>query len=556
MSSAVIKVKLRAVIGEVEFSDVTMFTSSFALNSIPQAAIQVAVGRNVQNNQPATIHEALKTLKKQQRAEVYLRTLVTDQQDVTPGVPKDKEIKIFDGKVVGIGYQRATRTARFMIHLLHWLGDINYSSAISASSHPGNPANLTYPATFAAIGGKEGEAGTLDTEGDGGGENLEGPAWVPIVSKSLVNESNLSDIWGSILWKWMNTVASDDPFELNLLGGQPGGGDENTLRALSRMGPNPDGAPLNVDFGGANPHVIAEGLRQALMNETGGNWINTTLWGKLIGEWSPAYLFSVVPRVDDCLIVPFTGPLSGEPWAVIGEEDYDSADVNGQIHQVLRAVGIVYPTMFVSGVAQSMGTIPLDRGGFAGFYQPPDVTKGMVLVKSPPGWLSDPLVASEFSFCAEGIDGSEIGSTVDETCGDECDLDRDLSADQQSQREAIDNFAHQWYVLEMLKGCVAEVSGKLRFDIAPGSNVKLRLGGAKNLQSDLLREDVYGTVVSVTYMIDSENRKAATGFSLAHIRTEKENGEEGTSVDKPPMYKDAWRGAKLVNDVSVIREET
>lgn len=550
---SIIKVKLRAVIngGEITFDDVIQFSSVFAMNTIPQASIQVAVGRNVQNNRVATIHSAIANLRTQQKIEIFMRTLVTDKEDAIPGVPEDGEIKIFEGKVVGVGISRTFSSMRFTIHMLHWLADINYTSAISASSHPGNPADITYPAIFGAIGGRDANPNPLPA-----GDSLEGPAWVPMVSKTLVNESSLEDIWGEILHKWMNTVANDDPFEVALFGGQPGDGNDNTKAALARMGPNPDGRPLNVDLNGANAHVVAEGLRQGLMNETGGNWINTTLWGKLVGEWAPAYWFSVVPRVEDCLIVPFTGGLRGQEWAVLGDEDYEAGDINCSINQVLRAVGILHPTMFFSGIAMNRAQIALDRGGFAGFYQPEGMSKGMVLTKDPPKWLMDPVLPYEFSGCAEGIDGDEIGTTVDETTGDDCDLNRDLEENQRSHRGLMDNYAHQWYVIEMLKGRVGEVAGKLRFDICPGSNVRLEAGGATNVQGDQLKEDVYATVMQVSCVIDAEARRGSTGFSLAHVRTPAENTRDGTSVPKPPLYKDAWQGAKLVSNAQIVQETT
>jgi len=544
-SYAVIKLKLRAEVGDHEFLDVVQYTSAFAMNAIPVASLLVAVGRNVDTDEPATIHEAYKDLKVQQIAKVYLTATIEDGgiEDALPGLPNGEELLIFEGKAVGTGWRRTENGAHFTLHILHWIGDINYASAISASSHPGNPADLTYPAIYKAIGpppAAGGEAG-VGTSGD--------PSWVPMLNKSLVNQGKLTDLWGESLHQWMTAISNDDPFEVNLAGGQPGGGDENTLAALARMGANPDGVPLNVDLGGANAEVLSEGLRQALINETGGNWVNTTLWGKLIGEWAPAYWFSVVPRVEDALIVPFTGGLQGEPWAVIGTEDYVQSDLNSQMSQVLRAVGIMHPVMFFSGIDMNMGAIPVDRGGTAGWYQPPGVEKGMVLFKKAPKWIMDPVLPYEFSFDAEGIGGKPINNVLDEEdTGDDRKPARDIEGNQKSHKGFMTKFAKQWYVIEALKGRVGELSGKLRFDIAPGSNIKVIAGGARNLEQDALKEDVFATVVQVSYLINAESQKAGTTFTLAHIRSEKENQEEGTSIAGPPLYQEPWPGAKLVKD--------
>lgn len=534
---AVIKLRLRAVIGDFEFRDIVQYTAAFASNSIPVASLLVAVGRNVETDALATIHDAVNSLKVQLKAEVFLSTDVTSLEQAVPGVPDNfQEIKIFEGKTVGAGWRRTENGAHFTINLLHWLGDLNYASAVSASSHPGNPADLTYPAIFRAIG----PASADPTSGS--------PSWVPMLSEGFVSSGSLNDIWGNVLHKWMQEVAKDDPFDEALLGGQPGGGDENTLTALSRIGPNGDGRPLNLVTGDANRDVVADGLRQALMNETGGNWINTTLWGKLVGEWAPAYWFSVIPRVEDALIVPFTGGLQGEPWAVIGDEDYAQADLNSQMHQVLRGVGIVHPIMFFSGIDLSKGSIPVDRGGLAGFYQPEGLTKGMVLLKDAPKWLADPIIPYTFSRAAEGINGEAINTALDDDgTGRDREPARDLAQAQRGHKDVMSLYAKQWYVLEVLKGRVGEITGKLRFDIAPGSNVLVEAGGARNVPAAAaIQENIFATVTQVSYVINAESQKAGTAFSLAHIRTEQENQQDGMSIATPPLYQDPWPGAKLV----------
>lgn len=533
---AVIKLSLRAQIGEHNFNDVVQYIGSFAMNSIPTASINVAVGRNVDTNALATIHDALKDLTTQLKAEVFLRAQITSLEQAEPGLPDGQEFKIFEGKVSGVGWQRSTHGASFSINIIHWLGDLNYASAISASSHPGNPADLTYPSIFRVLGSGDSDAKT----GLG--------SWVPMLSKSIVNESAFSDLWGNVLRPWLIALTKDDPFDVEVLGGQAGGGDDNTLAALENMKPNVDGRPLAFAGGGGNREALSDGIRQALMNETGGNFTNTTLWGKLIGEWAPAYWFSVVPRITDTLIVPFAGGLQGQPWAVIRAEDYNQANLEGQMHQVLRGVGIIHPTMFFSGIDNNKGAVAVDRGGFAGWYQPASLKKGMVLIKDAPKWLSDPITPYIYGATAEAVSGGVVGSSLDPVnTGAPRTPARDIAQVQNDFKDVLNLYAKQWYVLESLKGRVGEVSGKLRFDIAPGSNVLVKAGGARNVEgNNSIAEDIYATVTQVSYVINSENQKAGTAFSLAHIRSQQENTTEGTSIERPPLYTDPWPGAALV----------
>lgn len=533
---AVIKLKLRAVIGDFNFDDVVQYASGWAMNSIPMASIAVAVGRNVDNQRLATIHEAIHTIAARIRAEVYLTALVKDVELAMPGVPDNQEIKVFEGRVVGTGWQRTETGANFTIHMMHWLGDLNNGSAVSASLHPGSPGDLAYPAVFPAIG-----LTTVDPT------SSPLPAWVPGISSRSVNSGSFSDMWGNILLPWMKAISNDDPYD-DALG--DGSGDPDVLAALERIKPNTDGVELNLDLNGADGTMLADAMRGALVNEIGGSWINTTLWGKLVGEWAPAYWFSVIPRVEDALIVPFTGGLRGAPWAMIGDEDYAVADINSQLNQLLRAVGIAFPIETSTGFDAGIKTPQVVRGGLLGAFRPEGITTGMVLLKDAPKWLSDPMSVHMMSLYAEGVNGTPINTAVDQAgVGNEQNPPRDVNATIEGLKGIASAYAEQWYVLEYLKGRMGEVGGKLRFDIAPGSNVLVKAGGARNVpQAQAVSEDIYATVMQVSYVINSEAQRAGTAFSLAHVRSAKENSEPGTSIDKPPLYQQAWFGAKLIPD--------
>ena len=99
--------------------------------------------------------------------------------------------------------------------------------------------------------------------------------------------------------------------------------------------------------------------------------------------------------------------------------------------------------------------------------------------------------------------------------------------------------------MEMLRGNTAELSGKLRFDIAPGSCVRIEGKGERFVEEDETAVPLYASVYRTTIVINSENQRAGTTFALAHVRTEAENGDPRCAIDKPPLYKEPWRGAAL-----------
>jgi hypothetical protein len=47
--------------------------------------------------------------------------------------------------------------------------------------------------------------------------------------------------------------------------------------------------------------------------------------------------------------------------------------------------------------------------------------------------------------------------------------------------------------------------------------------------------------------VDAEQPMIGTSFHLSHIRSEKENGDDRTSVDSHPLYKDTFKGCPLVD---------
>lgn len=557
---AIVKLRMRAVIDGRDFG-LVQFASTFALNQIPVASLTLPIGRNLANDQLLPIHEAVEKFNIQLPVKVYMTATVTDREGATVSLPNGKEILVFDGDLVGTGWQRMSDSAGFTFHALHWLARLDYSSAVSASSHPGNPADWTYPSIFRALGlGADAQAGVEQAD----------PAWIPMINASAVTTASLTDIWGKVIHPWMVKVSKDDPFDRNMVPGpiQP---DPLIQDAISRIGPNPDGVPLDLETSGGDADRIAGAIRRTLQRESGASWINNTLWGKLIGDWAPSYLFSVVPRVSDALIVPFTGPLRGQEWATIRNSSYHQTTLQGQLHRVLRAVGIVTPVSSGTGADGGLGQIVASRGGCAGFYRPNGVNTGVVLLKDAPRWLSDTMREYDFVAPATGAGREVINTDVDialagaiiTTSTDPVVIaataaanaaagSNRLGAAQTSVRRIMDRYAQQLYCLEALKGRMGELSGKLRFDIAPGSTVAIDAGRLVNVPAaqDGLAKKLYAQVMQVAYIANAETKLAGTAITVTHQRTERENSNDSTSIDRPPLYKRPWFGAAMIPGVT------
>jgi hypothetical protein len=88
-----------------------------------------------------------------------------------------------------------------------------------------------------------------------------------------------------------------------------------------------------------------------------------------------------------------------------------------------------------------------------------------------------------------------------------------------------------------------EMSGKLRFDIAPGSIIKIKEPDLRTASE----VTTYAAVTHVSFVINAEQHTAGTSFTLLNLRSELENNDELYTSEKPPLYPDGkWVGGPLV----------
>lgn len=558
--------KLKAQIGDETFEDVVAISATFGLNSIPSASLIVATGKNVRTGEQATIHRVKDKLKARDRAIVTL-TLAPPYGETRK--MEQGEFVIFDGFYVGIGYQRSFNSANYTLHLVHWLDDLNNSSMANGNWFPGAPFDLAQNAAYYALDPKPG-AGvgqwstvpTIDVKGE------------------IINPQNLqADLWGEILKPVFKKVAS---WPSPRYQGQANSADAKNDAALAALARIPGGADyagkgeefykkLALDLEGLSSKDIAYSVRQAISKDALESFAYSTFWGKLVGDYAPQFFFAISPCVEYALPVPLYAGLS-TPYAKIWADDYGYANFNASMSQILESVDVFYSSGSATGwgiggrtdKAQSlvnpMGYYPL---------QVNQDRRGLKLLKEPPGWMANTMPASTYSGRSTAVTAKAIGDTMSPQTGESQppadylkpdDALREL-AEKKGKGRVLDRFAEHWYKTELLSQRYGELSGKLRFDIAPGSIVEIEVP-----PRDIKRDRTWGeflwygqdpdalfaTVTQVSYVINAERATAGTSFALAHIRTNEENKEK-TVVDcetcgnqkRPPLYKNEWKGAPL-----------
>lgn len=515
---------------------------TYELSGVPFAQINMPLGRLAGTNSPAAAHSLVSkfsvTGNKQSKVFIYIRmndALGQPDNELWP----NKDICIFEGYVTGVGFQKTRGAISCVFQARHWLSDIAYSSCLSANSHPGNPYNFLFPVNLPSTGTNVSGAG---------------PSFMTSHIYHDVTAADLQkDFWVRGLHEWFLKITERADFlDLHRLSGQlgfnisnPDTNNKSVRRALARMTGGKDYVPLRIDAD-SQMGPIAAAISSAFDRQTFQSFSSTTIWNKLIGEFCPSYMFAICPRVKNAYAIPYIPGLK-EPWQILKGTEYAALHTSAQMDRLLRGVGIVGTRSTLTGGEQNLG-VP-QTTGLGGYYSPPGVTDGMLMFKQAPMWLSSMILPSAYVGGTANY-GRPTGSSTSPGEGDAptSALPEEIHP---AQMSLLDRYAESVYVYEMLQGRRGSIAGKLRLDIAPGSTIGIEgtsEGGGTAASGDALSQNVLATVISVTINLDGQQGNAGTSFQLSHVRSEFENEQDGFSVERPPLWKDEWRGTSLVDD--------
>ena len=561
------KIKSRAVVkvrgGKTYNFDVAAIQLRFELNSIPTCTLSLPVGRDAANvNEVATIHEAVQDMTIQAEVEVFCEGQHrADSRGTTEfGMFPPGEFRVFRGYVIGTGWRRGVQQAQFTLHCIHWLVDLNFSSPLTRSTHPINPNIWFFPAGF---GG--GRAGAV----------LEGNFVGNTIPAEFFTDDVLDDFWAADAGQqgilgFFKALSSDDRFNYTALEDQGIGAGDNglpnsdplingeALRALQRFEPVPDGeyvlgVPLPLEAGAWGEHAAAN--MTVHMGTEAMNGIETmTLWDKLSGQLHADFMYSIVPLVDKALIVPYVPGLRNPFHRTILADDYESIELHGDMPRPLRAVMCFVHMSSFSGAAISQAN-PINYADAGGVFDNPENKDGMILFKHMPLWLS---IVQGFGHAGSS---TPVSSTVRTATAVNAGVASPAPQAAKIVKDATplwNKYAQTVYVHETLKNRQGTVSGPARFDIAPGSLIRIEAAEDRFVLQALEQQPTFyrATVLSITTIIDSEGQRAGTTLHLAHIRTEAENMSGAYSVDRHPFWKTKWAGCVLVEHPAFGQQTT
>lgn len=534
--------------------DLSAVEMTFGINQIPEATLHVAAGFEAFSGDDSLLHQIINQLRMVVPVQVWIAAVERDTSTGTHIVdwPKrpngsPKPFMAFEGNIVNVGFSKdRAGSARFTLSVAHWLSDLNYSTSVSRASHVTNPSHYYNPAG-------------LYMAGTGVIKNFVGTtmgAWA--FNERVI----LDDFWGYRagpqadflgLYGYLLKLCEQDILQVRELGILPNRGKNvEALSALRRFEPFNGyryGRPFAMrldDLFTANE--ISRVIAQDVQTETLDATASVTLWDKLVNSYAASYMAAVIPMVDRALVVPLQPGLR-RVWQTIVGEDYDSFQDYTTLIRPLRGVGVF------TGIASGAGGLPAQPGAAAeslpsigGYFENTSLPGGMVRFFTGPAWLSRVQSTDLHGFRAAnplGLTGSAMYPGVGPP-----PLTRTPAAAQARAAPILSGFAQSLYINEALVGRTRTIASRPRFDIAPGSSVRVITAetAARRGLAVESQESLYGTVSRVVVGFDAENCKAYSNLLLTHVRTEAENADNATSIAAHPLWAYVWRGAPLVDD--------
>lgn len=541
--------RVKVEIDGTTFEDeVVSVSATYALNDIPTATATIACGVNMTTSAASKIHSAMNTLKPRMPATIDV-TIETPHGRINKSPPETH--RVFEGYYIGIGIQRAENNANFILHFVHWLDDLNCGSILNGNWYPGASADMAQTALYGAL-----------SNAPGSGARKDGFA-VPLADPTLdlITLRNMtSDLWGSVL-KPILLALSNKRHPMSQ--GRCIGADNNNKIVQLALDKIPNGAPTQVPLKLKIPAIDATligltaqaGISKMLTNGLAYN----TMWSKLVGELAAGFLFAVSPAATCANVIPFFGGLqisaNGTAWRTIRLNDYNYANFNSSQRQLLESINVYYPYVSNSNVAAGREAGAPMRSYCPPVAKYPDLpavaggrAEGVIMVRELPTWLHNNTEVSGYAHEAlmPEIDTHDPGKGSSTPTGG-VTVRPPITV---SQHKGIaTQYCEHWFKTEILNQRYGEFSGKLRFDIAPGSMLAIEVPPepppVNPMSTGREPSHMYASVTKVSYVINAEQHKAGTSFVLSNLRTEAENNILTLVSPKPPLYNEPWYGGPL-----------
>lgn len=515
---------------------ITSAAITASLNSIPVATVTIATGKRLQDGKASPIHgeagAVLRNPKTWPWARLYFKNLQTAETAV-----------VFEGFVEHSGQSYSFASTEVPLTIRHWLYALDAHPCISTVTHPSSVSVYTQMLYYKSLPGSTGTGGTADQKAglvfrqmmdavymagmDGFAEDVIENGVIETL-KALTRFSEYYTPWDiSAMIDEKKILKPDIPLSVEtILEKRIKTGDTSSAR------PAKDRFPILKVQSQNDSNAIVQRMFESLMNMDVESYQLNSLWAAIV-QLAAKFSFMIVPRVHEVRFIPkWFMPKLAKIRQLRGV-----VSSNGS-WEYSRPIGaaIVLPTSI-----DGKGLTAVDTPGMHslehdsamatyGIYVPPDGAPGTLLVRQRADW------AGEVSFPGlvrnpQNMDQKEANEGTATT--DDGKPAAQKEADGRGFYEAL---AEEAYWDEVLKGRRADIVCPIRFDLCPGSTVRVKTGGDIRLESrsqDRLTTEIVAFVLSMRITFDTINASASSQYTLTHVR---DIDVQEEMLDHHPVY--------------------
>lgn len=542
------RTRVTAVIDGQEMP-VTACTITYALNTIPQAVCRFALGKDADGKR-SPAEALIGKLNERKPAQIYI-TIEPQGRFLPPGVrvgaslPAGKTL-VFDGDTAWGNHVRNANAEQYEVTFEHWLSRLNHTSAVSPSVTPAVSRDLAFPMVSTVV--------TPDTQAGkstGGGWTTSG------IAERLLSIDVRSDLWKKGILPWYKVLAGSDhladanlgsPLSYTLnqnFGTNKSNGNAQALDAINRLLGSLNAPKLdlqNIGAGAAGVRVASK-ITETLANTTLDQLVDSSLWDHLI-SLAGQYLFVISPGVDDTYAAPWL-PTLRRTFTNVFHSEYDDLRVGAGSLRAVRGVVLVTGDSWSSGANLSDAADQVSTYQNLGFGVYKAGNTGAIIVRQAPAWLDGvpQTVVGAPGTRAEDLTVPTPSSPAVPAPKPDQVKSNDVLA---TMNAYLQRYAQGFYGLEVLTHRTGSLTGRLRYDIRPGSLLNIETSATSvDPAARRLGPKVIAAVTQVNITIDAEKEQESTTFSLSHLRSEAEN-QTGVTLTQHPLYNSSWYGGALV----------
>ena len=515
----------------------SQFQMEYGVNAIPNATALIALGRDARTGDDSSVYQAVSSLKQMAPVIVTLSGKMLDWDTAGKEWPMGEHI-LFIGYVSGITYRRTLGTVSLVLNMVQKMVDLTFSSAGSADLVPGAPQDLMLPMLAKNAGGEiYGTAGGRFVESLTRDQNIDFSMGILKVIETLCRDNQLQihEAWCSGSTPGVAANKRDNSKALDVINAS---GLWEGIHNAESVGTDQYSKAYKLDINSSGRPFVSKWVGRIVQSNLSSN----SIWSMLIGSLLPSFGMALFPTSTKAYLAPWL-PMSRDYKRTIRPEEYVDFNLSMQSKRPLYGVGVSSSYNFATIEKQGDGKVCVGASFIADSTE--GQNDGMWMFVNAPGWM-DGWVQFDSNIGAAGGDPS-IVAMLSKPSHDATGVDADAFQAEDSSALAdewnptLEKYAQMIYAQNSLRSREGTLVGKLRFDIAPGTHIRIESRGSLvhqtgNMGVDQLAVPLIGMVSSVAVSINAEKPSANTVFRITNLRTEEENASPRFSMASHPFF--------------------